>query len=364
MDFLKNISRNKEEQVTSHDDFWQWFKAHEQTFAAAVKNNDNIENVFFTPLANKLSELKEGFYFLTGMTSDGRVELVFTPDGIIKNVVFVEELVNSAPDISGWIFTAMKPGGEIDNIGVRIEDYTFEKDNLFFAPISDAYYPDEIDIRIIYNHYNADDSSIIETGVYVFLDNYLGELNAITAIDNLEIIAPQAGLELIPIDKLKDFLIWREKEFVEKYEGTRYDTEEDSYAALEASLDNGMPLLAIINSTLIQWDAKVSHPWMLNVEIGYHGHPASGLPDTATSEILNGFEDELMEMLKDYDGYLNLGRETANNSRAIYFACKDFRIPSKVMDAMIKKYASTLELSYDIFKDKYWRSLERFYPHV
>ena len=38
--------------------------------------------------------------------------------------------------------------------------------------------------------------------------------------------------ELIPISKLKDFLTWREKEFIEKYEGTRHNTENDSYALL------------------------------------------------------------------------------------------------------------------------------------
>jgi len=364
MNFIKNIFRKKEGQIAGYDDFWQWFTAHEQIFATAVKNNDNIEQVFFAPLSSKLGELREGFYFLTGLTTDGQVELVFTPDGIVKNIVFVEELVSSAPSIEGWIFTAMKPSVDIENVGVRIQDYTFEKDNLFFVPISDVNYPDEIDIRIVYNDYNADDSSIIETGVYVFLDNFLGELNAITAIDHLEIIAPEAGLELIPIDKIRDFLIWREKEFIEMYDGTRHHTENDSYAALEATLDNGMPLLAIINSTLMQWEAKASHPWMLNLEIGYNGNHTSGLPDAATSDTLNELEDELMEMLRDHNGYLNLGRETANNSRAIYFACKDFRLPAKVMDIVISKYSSKLELSYEIFKDKYWRSLERFYPHV
>ena len=34
--------------------------------------------------------------------------------------------------------------------------------------------------------------------------------------------------ELIPIEKLKDFLIWRQKEFIEKYEGTRRNTIDDN----------------------------------------------------------------------------------------------------------------------------------------
>jgi hypothetical protein len=48
-------------------------------------------------------------FFLTGMYNDDTVELVLTADGAVKNIVFVEELVNSAPKIEGWKFTALKP---------------------------------------------------------------------------------------------------------------------------------------------------------------------------------------------------------------------------------------------------------------
>jgi hypothetical protein len=41
-------------------------------------------------------------------------------------------------------------------------------------------------------------------------------------------------------------------------------------------------------------------------------------------------QDELMKELKDIDGYLNIGRQTASGEREIYFACTDFRKPSKI----------------------------------
>ena len=67
-----------------------------------------------------------------------------------------------------------------------------------------------------------------------------------------------------------------------------------------------------------------------------------------------------MSQLNDFDGYLNIGRETADGVRDIYFACKDFRKPSKVLEQIISNYSSELEIEYEIFKDKYWQSLERF----
>jgi hypothetical protein len=60
------------------------------------------------------------------------------------------------------------------------------------------------------------------------------------------------------------------------------------------------------------------------------------------------------------EGFLNIGRQTAKNVREIYFACKDFRKPSKLLDKIQKEYANEFEITYDIFIDKYWNSFDRF----
>ncbi|RZL46487.1 MAG: DUF695 domain-containing protein, partial [Pedobacter sp.] len=186
-------------------------------------------------------------------------------------------------------------------------------------------------------------------------------LNAVTTIDKLTVIAKdKAERELIPIAKLKDFLIWREKEVVEKYNEFRYNTEDDSYASLEAKLSNGLPLIAVVNRTLLNWDSKASHPWILAIEIKYDGSNNNGLPGDGDYELLNKFEDEIMLELNDFDGYLNIGRQTADGERIIYFACKDFRKPSKVLHYFTKKYAGKVDFEYEIYKDRYWQSFERF----
>lgn len=84
------------------------------------------------------------------------------------------------------------------------------------------------------------------------------------------------------------------------------------------------------------------------------------MPDENTYELLNDFEEQIMVELKDFDGYLNVGRQTADNSREIYFACKDFRKPSKVLYNLTQQYSEKLNLNYDIYKDKYWQSFEQF----
>ena len=358
---LKKILKKKDEPIKSYADFWNWFQNNEKLFFDAVKNHKDIEKDFFDKLSPKLAELKEGYFFLAGMLDDNTAELVLTADGNIKNIVFVEELVEQAPKISSWKFTALKPALDIESIGIKMGGFTFDRENLFFYSNDHVDYPDEIDISVIHSDLTEENKEQISHGIYIFLDNYLGELDFANNIDSLTIIGKhEAEKELVPIEKLKDFLIWRQKEFIEKYEGVRCNTENDSYSALEAELDNGNMLLAIINTQLLNWDSKASHPWVAVFTIKYDGSETNGMPTKEDYKMLDKIENGMLKYLTDKDGYLNIGRQTADGEREIYFACKDFRKPSKVFFETQQKYADKFEIEYDIYKDKYWHSFKRF----
>ena len=361
MSFLKNIFGKKDEPIKSYDDFWTWFQKNEKDFFNVVKNRKNIEKEFFDKLSPKLEELKDGYFYLTGMFDDNTVELVLTADGNTKNIVFIEELVASSPNINGWKFTALKPALNIEDVSIEMAGLKFNSENLYFYSNDLANYPDEIDVCIIHTDMNDNNRQQIINGTYIFLDNYLGELDFVNNIDNLQIIAKsEAKKELVPIAKLKDFLTWRQKEFVEKYDGVRYDTENDEYSMMEAELESGNMLLAVINTNLLEWDRKASHPWLAVMTLKYDGSKNNGMPNNADYELLGRIEDEIMLSLKDKDGNLNIGRQTANNERDIYFACKDFRKVSKTFNETQKKYGDRFEIEYDIYKDKYWQTFERF----
>ena len=363
MSFLKKLfgSKKEEQNSISYADFWQWFLQHEKAFYKAVKEREHIERDFFDKLSPKLEQLHKGYYFVTGMCDEHTAELVFTAEGKVSHIVYIEDLVSSAPAIPGWKFTALKPSLDITDVAIKMAGHEFSKDNISFYSNEHAAYPDQIDITIVHNDYSESTKNEIVNGTYIFLDNVLGELNFASLIDNLSFVSPsEAAKELIPISKLNDFLIWREKEFIEKYEGSWYSTETNNYSLMEAKAENGNPMIAIINTDLLKWDAKASHPWMLTVEITYDGASNNGMPDKATSDILNTIEDDILNYLKDADGYLNIGRQTFNNTREIYFACKEFRKPSRVMTDMVNTYSGKADLNYDIYKDKYWMSFNRF----
>ncbi len=365
MAFLENILGKKDGPIKSYKDFWNWFQKNERVFFKVIKEKGNIEKCFFNKLSPKLKELRDGFYYLTGMFNKNTAELIITADGIIKNIVFVEELVNAAPLIVGWKFTAFKPALDIKDVNVEMSGFIFSDENISFYSNDNPDYPDVIDITIIHNDLTEENKSLIINGAYIFLDNYLGELEFAVSIDNLSVIGKdKAQKELIPIEKLKAYLMWREKEFIEKYEGIRHHIENDKYSGFEAESKTGNSLLAVINTDLLEWDSKASHPWILIAEIKYDGKKNNGIPDDETYKLLDEIENEILAVLNDADGYLCIGRQTGVNIREIYFACKDFRRPSKVLFKIEQAYSNKFGITYDIYKDKYWKTFNRFVNHV
>lgn len=360
MNFLENIFQQTEKPSKSYADFWNWFQKKEGSFFKVIKAHGNIEEVFFNAISPKLDEIKEGIFYLTGMADEDTVELVLTPDGNVENVVFVEELVSAAPKIKGWKFTALKPALAIENVSISMSGYDYNSENLFFYALEDKNYPDDIDLIIIHKDYNEADARTITSGTFIFLDNFLGELNSITAIDEITVIGETAAeKELIPIAKLKAYLNWRQKEFLEKYEGVRYQIEEDNHSVLTKELKGGEKLIAVLNTDLLKWGNKASHPWIMIVEIKFEGG-VNGMASDETLVVLEGIENELLESLKDFEGYLNIGRETKSNLHRIYFACRDFRKPSKVLYLTQQKYIEGFEFNFEIYKDKYWRIFNRY----
>lgn len=361
MNFLKSLFKKKEEPIRSYDDFWRWFANNQKELYKVVKEKKDVEKDFLDKLSPKLEELRDGFYYLTGMYDDATVELIISAEGSAKNIVFVEELIGAAPKLKGWKFTALKPSLDIENVSIATGGQKFDKDNLSFYATEHAQYPDEIDITIVHNDLTEENKNAIIFGSQIFLDNYLGELEFLNNIDNLKTIGTKdAERELIPIAKLKDYLNWRQKEFVEKYEGVRYDTDNDTFTVFEAKGDGGKALIAVIDTELLTWDSKASHPWISILTLQYDGSNNNGLPNDEDLELFEKIETEIAEQLKDYDGYLYIGRQNGSQEREIYYACKDFRKPSKVFFDIQQRYSQQFEIDYDIFKDKYWLSFKRF----
>jgi hypothetical protein len=96
------------------------------------------------------------------------------------------------------------------------------------------------------------------------------------------------------------------------------------------------------------------------VKLKYDGSNNNGMPNEPMFKLMTSIEEEIMLQLKDSEGYLNIGRETADGLREIFFACSDFRKPSKVLYYAQQEFNQQIEFDYDIYKDKYWQTFNRF----
>lgn len=341
--------------------FWDWFKLHDAQFLKAVKHPDNIEEEFFEILMPQLQKVNEGLLFLTGMHDGTRAELVFTADGIVKNIVFVEELVAAAPKLENWIFTALKPEHNIEDINIEISGLNFDEKNIHFYAKVHEQYPDEIDLVIVYENFTEENKEAIFNGTFIFLDHLLGEINSIMLIDHLSISGQKPeDVDLIPISKLKDYLVWRQKEFVERYNDTRFNSEDNLYTTYEAQLEDGNRLLAVMNSTALAWDGKSSHPWIAKVTFQYENATEDGFPDGSGYKLMDGIEEVITTELSATSGHINIGRETGSGIRDLYIACTEFRNSSKVLHEIVTRYGTQIKMDHTIFKDKYWQTFERY----
>ncbi|RYZ32349.1 MAG: DUF695 domain-containing protein [Sphingobacteriales bacterium] len=359
MSIFRKVFPAKKPVVGGFEEFWSWFQKQERDFHTAVRSGRNIEKEFFNKLTPMLHQLNNEVLLLTGMKDPDTVELVFTADGKVKHFAFIEDLVTSAPQLRGWQFTALKPA--IPGVSIEMGGYQFGEDNISFVPDDDPLRPDEIRIILVHEDYREENSDLIENGSFIYLDNTLGELEFACLIDHVQLASKnEVAADLIPVAKLKDYLSWREKEFVEKYGALRRDTSGDQHSLMEGRLPNGQSAIIVLNADLLRWDARASHPWLLLVELQYTDKQHAGMPGETTSEKLQVLEDRISNELPAGEGYLNIGRQTGANAQHLFFACQEFRRPSRVMAALLRDNSTDIRISFEIVKDKYWKTLEGY----
>lgn len=360
MSFLKKFFTKEKQEPNSKEAFWEWFTSNEKKFRKAVRDQSNVHEIFINPLSAKLNLMREGFTLLIGMIGDDKVEMIISVDGVLKNIVFAEELIACAPSNEHWEFRALKPAIDVANFNLAIGGTNFTEENLFFNPIEETDYPDEIVIEVIHLEHKSEVSHLLIHGAITFLDNYLGELFFTTSIDNFKLSGKENFSEdAIPISKLKNYIIWRQKEIDESTTNHNYQSDSTNFSVLEGSTENGKPLFAHVNLELLDYEYKTSYPYTLILEIKYDRDPF-GLPLKADKDKFDEFELLISTALDNSKNYLKFGRQTANGSLFIFFLCKEFRVCSKRVDEIKRAHKFKVTSSYNIYKDKYWRTLEGF----
>lgn len=341
--------------------FWQWFGENEHRFRKLEKNDSDQALSFLEELIQQMQPYNPYLKALAGPDSNGNFELIITSDGDIALFSTVEELINAAPPVPNWVFTAHKPALGFDGISIDLYGLQFSTETTSFYPLVLNDYPDEVNIVLTHNGYTKDMDDHFQAGGMIYLENGLGEMYTATRIDNYETgPVPDAGqgIELIPIAKLNEYLNWREKEFVEKYETVPADIP-DTYHLLEAEDKEGKKMLLTVNMDCRYWDKKPAFSWLLQVNINFTGD-AAGFPSEEQLIALQTLEEEIFSLLP-VDRTILAGNKTYDNCRNIYFYVSEYKTTAVLLNRFIESKATAYEIIFFIRRDKYWRIMEPYF---
>jgi hypothetical protein len=343
--------------------FWQWFVDNEYRFRELEKNDSEQALVFLDELIGHMKPFNQWLKALAGPYSGNRYELIITADGDVSLFCKVEELIEKAPALPKWKFTAHKPALGFEGISIDLYEKKFSVDTTCFYPIVREEYPDEVSIILTHVDYNEEEDDQFQAGGMIYLENGLGEENTATKIDHYEtgpLPPPDSGVEVIPISKLTDYLNWREKEFVEKYESVHAERPEESFNLLEAEDSDGKVMLVTVDAGFREWPLRPAFPWLVQVDINYKGD-TNGLPDNQQLEELQAIEDQVIDLLTAKSSCWFIGHRTYDNIRNIYFYASEYRSGSK----LLHHFTETVRINYPILffirKDKYWQNMEMYF---
>lgn len=343
----------------NNNSFWSWFGQHSDHFRTIVKEQIDVAKLFVNPVVEQLNKLRSGYYVLVGMVEDDLAELIITADGDVRVIPFIEKLVSDAPSLSGWKITALKPPSDLENFAVNFSQGSLSADTLQFIFKEEKKYPDLLNIDIVHDDITDLNRGLFEQGIFIYLENYIGELQCLELIDGITIKSKQeAEGELISMHKLNSFLKWRNKEQVERYDLVKHTTDEDQFTGYETQLESGKSLITTINTNLLKWEHIAAYPWITIIAMKYK-EGNNGMPSQEENNTLYEIEEEVNKYLTEDLFCLNIGRQTGENKREIYYASKDFRVPAVALDK-ISKMPQEFPVEYEIYKDKYWQTFDRF----
>lgn len=92
-------------QDTPKQEFWNWFKAHEDMLFHFEKNQEHV----FDQLGYQMHKINPNLTFEFGPKENGRREFVISADGIRDAFPEVEALYASAPALPRWKFIKFRP---------------------------------------------------------------------------------------------------------------------------------------------------------------------------------------------------------------------------------------------------------------
>jgi hypothetical protein len=194
--------------ATKSEAFWRWFQSNLTAFSRL----ENPDEPFWDEALAQLKQVDTGLWFELSRGEDER-ELVITAEGKSELFPIVDTLVARAPQVAGWRFAALKPAMGFDFV-TTYEGVRFDAAEMWFRPLTSPSRPSELGLRIGVPDLNPSIKRQAENAVLIILDTALGERDAATAVNHVEVVplpdSPEAE-RYIALPSLQRYLEWRKQ---------------------------------------------------------------------------------------------------------------------------------------------------------
>jgi hypothetical protein len=187
--------------------FWKWFTDHESEFRSLSKPDEP----FWDLALEKIKTVDERLWFELSAAGSTVREFVVTAEGHVEAFPVVEELVDLAPKIVGWVFVALKPPLGF-TFTTRYEGTLFEPSHMWFLPLESPSRPQDFSIRVGIQGLDSMDKTTAHNALLVILDTGLGERAAALDIQYTEVSELPPNPEsfgYIELPELSNYIAWR-----------------------------------------------------------------------------------------------------------------------------------------------------------
>lgn len=178
--------------------FWQWFEESQQTYYKLP--GDQLENLF-DQLEKKLHKVnKELVFEFSAELVGGKREFIISADGMEEAFPSVIELVDKAPELQSFDIIAFRQPSE-ENFDVSIDGITLTTEQVYFDYV---YNPETelVDLKLFIEDFDPDIMAY-DQAVFIMMDSILGEYDAATKVDSIELHKLRRKERLYPITELR-----------------------------------------------------------------------------------------------------------------------------------------------------------------
>jgi hypothetical protein len=190
-------------------EFWTWFEENRSKFTD--QTHPNFEN-HLDELQEHLQAYHEDISFEVGGYDDSdEVELIITSFGNSQYFNAVYQLVESAPVIKNWKFTALKPPISPEDRLFKTDYYGVELDTseIHFIPLENQTKPDLIGLRVLVKQMDQSNYGKYYEGILMVIHTLLGEKVAAESIQYVEVMKNDDSEDQIPITDLPEYIEWK-----------------------------------------------------------------------------------------------------------------------------------------------------------